>query len=536
MASVDAFLERTASLRAPIAGASPGGADVTFDPDFEKVKAEMDKLTSMAGSPPNWGEVVETGGRILTEKSKDLRIAVWFAMAKVHRQGWDGFAEGLTVLRSMAADQWDTMFPEAKRGRARANLITWLVDQSTTFFEPRDVVPGDAEAVKAVDELASELDGMLAEKLGDLNPGINKLRGMMRNKVRAIPAEAPPPAPTPEPSAAPAPQAAPAASYSAPAVSAPAGAGSLDDAIPTVRACGKTIADAAKLMRSADPAQPWPYRLLRVGTWVGIQNPPPNEGGRTRIPPPGEDLRKKLAALTEQQKWMDLLAAAEDACATYLFWIDAHRMVAVAMDSLGALFLGSREVVGREVVAFLDKFPTIPQLAFNEGTPFADAGTQSWVDGERKRWGGGSGGGGAASSKASEEDEELNKRFEEARGMVTTGKAGEGLALAVQLANRAVDARTRFRSKLSVAQMALEGGKTEVARPMLEGLMNEVDQHSLESWEPMLCATLYGLLLTCLKAPPAAGKTPSPDLPTRQAFLFDKLCRLDPAAALRLAG
>ncbi len=534
MAFLETLIERTASLRAPLAGDNPAGKDATFEPDFEQLKGEIDKLTSMAGSPPNWREVEKLASEILTAKAKDFRVVTWLALAKMQQNGFVGFAEGLSVMRGLIDEYWATMYPDAKRARARANLISWLEDNSCAFFEQKDVTGADGEAVKACDELIGAIDTALAEKLADLHPGMNKLRGTFRNKVRAIPAEAPPP---PPPSAA-APQ--PAASSASPVAEAPPPmaapslptASNADDAARAIRECGDAITSIAKVLRRADPAQAWPYRLQRIGNWLGVQRPPPNEANKTRLPPPAADVRKKLQGMMEQQKWMELLAAAEDATADYLFWLDLQRMVAVSMDSLGALFIASREAVGREVASFLQRYPAITGLSFSDGTPFADAATKSWLDQEMGKWGGG-GGGSAASSAASEEDQELAKRFEEAKEMVSTGKIPEGLGLAAALAVRAPDARARFRSRLAVAQLAIEGGKMEIARPILEALTGEVEQHGLETWEPVLSAQVYASLLACLQA---SGAAKTPDAASRQGWLFDRLCRLDPAAALKVSG
>jgi type VI secretion system protein VasJ len=538
MPSFDTFVERTASLRAPLAGENPAGKDATFEPDFEQLKGEIDKLTSMAGSPPNWRDIDKLASSILTEKAKDFRVVTWLALARMNQNSFSGFAEGLAVMRGLIDEYWTTMYPDAKRARARANLVSWLEDNSCAFFEQREVTSSDSDAVKACDELIAAIDSALAEKLADLHPGMNKLKGTFRNKVRSIPAEAPA---APPPGAAPPPQQnnyspAPSNEASAPAPmptpSLPS-ASSPDDAIAAIRECGSAIISIAKMLRRADPAQAWPYRLQRIGNWLGVQRPPPNEANKTRLPPPSADVKKKLQAMMEQQKWMELLAAAEDATADYLFWLDLHRMVAVAMDSLGALFLGSREAVGREVTSFLQRYPAITGLTFSDGSPFADAATKSWLDQEMGKWGGGGGGGSAASSAASEEDQELAKRFEEAKEMVSTGKVPEGLALAAALAVRAPDARARFRSRLAVAQLAIEGGKMEIARPILEALTGEVEQHGLETWEPVLSSQVYASLLACLQAS-AAAKTP--EVASRQGWLFDRLCRLDPAAALKVSG
>ena len=85
---------------------------------------------------------------------------------------------------------------------------------------------------------------------------------------------------------------------------------------------------------------------------------------------------------------------------------------------------------------------------------------------------------------------------------------------------------------MSVAKLAISGGKPEVARPILEGLLSEADRHQLEDWEPELCAGLLSALFLCRKA----TAKPGPDEEQAWAVIFGRLCRLDPAAALRLSA
>jgi type VI secretion system protein VasJ len=541
---IDSLQEKTARLRAPIAGPAPAGNDVTFDPDFERLKAEIDKLTSLSGGSVNWREVDGLASEILASKAKDFRVAAWLAAAKM-QGGFAGFAEGLEVVRALIDDYWTTMYPDAKRARARANMVTWLVDGAVTFFDPRDVAPADADAVRACDTLIGAIDSALAERLGDLHPGLNKLRSTFRNKVRAIPAAAPAPTPAAPPTAAQevapvvAPPTVPTAPQPPPApipVATPAAAIKVDvpsatnaqEATAALRKCRDGILQVAQLLRKADPARPWPYFLTRTALWLIVEEAPPATAGKTKLPAPAADLKRRVALAFEQQRWLDLLTLAEDSAANYLFWLDLHRMIAVAMDALGALFLDARETVGRQVVAFVRRVPTLVDLSFADGSPFADAATRSWLEAEILKHGGG--GAVAASTTVSEEDAEIARRFDEARGFVTTGKVVEGLALAGQLANRGADARTRFRSRLLVAQLAIEGGKPEVARPLLESLVQEIELHALDTWEPDLSVAVYTALLSVL------GGSKGPEATSRQTHIFDRLCRLNPAAALRIGA
>lgn len=538
------LVETAEGFAAPVAVEPPSGPDVSYDdPNFESASSEIGKLTSISGGVPDWRLIVENATGILAKKSKDLRLLVWSAIARLHLQGIEGFSEGLAITCRVIAAHWDTMSPTAKppsprRARARANLFDWMNEQAMPLITSIEPSHANGEAFRAAHEFFGELDGLLAEKLGDAYSGTSgyQLKTLLGNKVRAIPpdlVEAPPVAPEPVVPAAAAPtpayaepsSAAPSASIPAPAIPSVSG---VDDAADALRSLGNGIVDVAKVLRHADAANPWPYRLHRAGIWLAIKVTPPAEGNVTRLPPPPLENRKKLESRLNAEQWTELLNAAEEQSSQYKFWLDPHRLAALAMDRIGGNFADARAALGREVVAFTQRFPGIAKLSFNDKTPFADAATQMWLEQETSKYGGG--GGAATSSAATAEDEEVAKRFAEAKGLVDGGKVAEGLFLANQLAARAADARLRFRGRLTVGELALQGGKPEVGRPILEQLVSEIETRGLDDWEPTLCASALSTLLAVYRA---LGL----DLDGASIRPFrDRLCRLDPAAGLKWSG
>ena len=186
--------ERIAPLLAPLAGASPAGADISYDADFEVIKAEIDKLSSVDNLEPAWGRIEQLAATLLAQKGKDLRVVSWMTVAKVKTSSWKGFAESLVLCHGLASSFWDTMFPEARRARARVNAIAWMADMVNQHMASKDVTLADGDAVRTCDEVLNELDRLLADKLGDAYVGPGQLRSLMRSKVQAIPAPPPEPA------------------------------------------------------------------------------------------------------------------------------------------------------------------------------------------------------------------------------------------------------------------------------------------------------------------------------------------------------
>ncbi|MBN2194441.1 MAG: type VI secretion system protein TssA [Polyangiaceae bacterium] len=519
--SLEQLVARVAPLKAPIEGAIPVGADTSYDADFGVIKTEIDKLAAMSGVAPNWKAVIEGCTELTTSKTKDLRLLVWLAVARLHDAGLPGLLEGMVAVKEVAGEHWEAMHPPAKRARARGALAGWFSDQVAAQIKPKKFGHPDAEVLRAVEVYANDLDTFFAEKLADSYPGMGALRSELRGKVQELPPAA---AAAPTQSAAPAASPPPATTAAAPsgdssiAVAPAPIVGGEQDVLNALRSVSKTILDCAEALRKADPAKAWAYRLQRLGLWLVVQQAPPNEGGKTKIRGPG-DAVKRLETMQSAEQWLPLLLACESMSNSSIFWLDLQRLSALAMDRLGALFIPAREIVGREVVTFLERFPAIPDLAFADGTPFANPATRAWLKEETTKHAGGSGGGG--SSRLSEEDEEIAKRFAEAKDLVAKGKVADGLALGAQLATRGADGRMRFRSRLTVAKLALQGSKPEVARPLFRALQAECERYQLDDWEPNLAAEVYAGLL--------ASAAPKEDT----GLAFERLCRLDPAAALK---
>ena len=521
MPLLETLTERAAPLIAPIAGGA--GADVTFEPDFEKLKKEIDKLSSV-DQKPDW-KIVSVGATgILKDKSKDFRVAIWNAVALLQSKGFDGFAEGLVVFKTLIDNFWDTMFPDVKRGRARANLVTWMVDQAVKALEKTDVNRGNGEAVKLCDETLAAIDSKLAEKLADVYSGLGQLKNLMRDKVRQIP---------PEPTAAPeggateaAPTEAAAAGPQAPTVT---GMGDVDAAF---EFHGAALVQAGHALRTEDATNALAYRCLRLGAWLPCRVVPPNENGVTMIPSSGDP--NALQPMIEAQQFIEVVNAVEAEIPTNPFRFDLQRYCALALEGLGPTFSSARETLGRELVALLMRLKGVERLLYSDNVPFADNTTRAWLEEEIGKYGGGGGKGPSKAQLAVDaEEQEIKARFEEARSMVLAGSVIEGLQLGIALSARGGDARGRFRSRLLVAQMALEGNKRDLAKPMLEALVSDVEAHHLETWEPALCIPVYSSLLACLRGGRAPETSVAPEQLVREEYLFDKLCRLDPAAAVK---
>jgi type VI secretion system protein VasJ len=208
-------------------------------------------------------------------------------------------------------------------------------------------------------------------------------------------------------------------------------------------------------------------------------------------------------------------------------WLDAHRFAAVATERLGLAYADAREVIGRDAADLARRWPFVVERTFDDGTPHADAETRAWLREEAERWQVVAKRGEAA---ARDEDQKLKKRFDAAQDLVARGHHAEGLALAAETARRAASPRERFRADLAVSELAMSVGAFDVARPLLDGLFAISEAQRLDAWDPALSATLYAGLVKCLEHEAKEGRDGANE---RRAQVFERLCRVDPGAAIR---
>ena len=121
-------------LLVPIPGANPAGAELRYDPVYDKIKeARREDDDAPQGEwqterkVADWPLVIKLTKDALSKKSKDLQLAVWLTEAMLRREGLAGLRAGLDLLDGMIDQYWDGLFPAIEDGDAemRAAPLEW---------------------------------------------------------------------------------------------------------------------------------------------------------------------------------------------------------------------------------------------------------------------------------------------------------------------------------------------------------------------------------------------------------------------------
>lgn len=509
----------------PISDAAPTGVPSRNDPAYESLAAEFRKLELPELPAVDWSGAIKLASDILGNKSKDVMAGVYLTMALFEERGYDGLADGVTVLHDMLATYFDTMHPE--RVRPRQTAFQYLGERGGKRVGQRGTDGASREKLERILDTVEKIDALLSEKL----EGGSGLLSELLRELRDVRDQTSAPAPSP---AAAAPASTGAASFSAPPVAAPSSVGSEADFDAAVAALRPALRALGEYKRSANPRDPMAYRLPRIALWMAIRQAPPATAGQTSIPAPQPpDSLARLEGKLAAQQWAGVLEETESRMATAVFWLDLHYCAYSALRGMGPDFTPAAEAISGEVRGLLQRLPELPELSFAGGMPLASDATRAWI---RETVMAAPGGGGARSSGglvlAAEggEPDGLAEARDQAAALAGGGKLSEAVRLFEAGAARAVKARERAAWKVAVARLCADAGRHDVALAQLEALQDDLQSTTLEAWDPELASQMLRLLLAARQKAVPAGAGPDEHQKTRE--LLRRLARLDAAAAL----
>lgn len=494
-------------LLAPISASSFCGEDGSYDPDFESARNEADKSTEN-----NYALMEEASKRFLTKKSKDMRALGYLALASAMNDSLDSFGETVSAYCRLVMEHWDDIHP--KRPTARANALKWLNGERNVGLLAAVEGGAEYETLQAAADKLEELRGFCDQKFPENPPsfaGFIKLVKDMAEKRKPKPVEE---APAADSGAGPTSSAGPAQGPIA----------SADDAM-------LSIQNGAYWLQENSKTDPLPYRLIRMLKWAPLQEAIPNNGGKTMIPPPYATAVEAYRNLFDAQQWADLAKNGEEAFSGegMLFWFDLQRYICAGLTGLGPEYAACSKAIRTELALLLSRLPALLNLSFDDGTPFADALTQDWIQNDVLSLLGGGGGGPAPIKKKGDVGEEQKQ----ASILMGEGKLEAALhILRTGLANDS-SVKNNFDRKMIMADLLYKGNKPHVARSLLEDLKSSIQAYSLERWDPDLCVAVYLLVQKVYMAlMAAADEGQKPGFWEKAVEAHAQISKLDPVLAI----
>jgi type VI secretion system protein ImpA len=540
--------------------------------------------------------VVKLVQEVIATQSKDLQLAAWLTESLVKTKGYPGLYDGLTLCHGLIEKFWDTLYPAIEDGdlELRAMPLDWigsrldlplkgvaLSKDGYNFFQHKDsrgVIAEDqaktkeqkaerekklkegklapeifdrsfgetpkafyAESEKTLDTCLGTLKALnelCEEKFGDAAPGFGKLRtGLddVRHLVHSFLQKKREFEPDPVEEAPPAAETAGEPAEGAPAAAA-GGVPGLDltyamkaSAEPPDRSAAiGNVAAAAQFLRKREPYSPAPYLMLRGLRWGELRAS--SDPGVLEAPP--TEIRRQIRILAMNNRWPDLLEAAENVMALPCgrAWLDLQRFVLDACVALGSDYNAIAIAIRSELRTLLRDLPELLDAVLTDETPAANPETQTWL---RELI--------AEPADASPRPNAPHlpvmdgaqapgwqKKFIDPHALATEamrkGQPQKAFEILYKEVERQRSGRGRFQRKLQLAQLCIGAGKDAIAQPLLDDIQAAVETYKLEEWEDR--EMVAGVLAFLLQA----SKKIQGDAKAKQA-IFERICRLDPVQA-----
>jgi type VI secretion system protein VasJ len=478
---------------------------------------------------PDYQLIRQTASRVLSEKSKDIRVASYLCFALWQQESFAGLAEGLSAIEILVRDFWEGLFPGKNRPGARKGALEFLtakLDDSVAYAQVREA---DRTPLERARDTLKGLQQQFSEKMPESPPSLLGLSQAVEKCLNRVPKPA---------SAAPPAAASPAGQLqSRPAGEpGPAGAAPQGD-LRTAQDATALVKQAAKFFRDQNPKSPTSYRLLRSLRWDPILALPPHENGKTKLEAPPVQRRNFLAGLRESKNWSALLEECEVSLGQPAFhlWLDMQHFTVIALEALGPDYSAVRAAVMSELALLVQRVPKLTSLSFADGTRFADPATSAWID-DTVLSAAGSVGPTVPASILTAMDAELEKQLAGAKQIFDTGNLAG--AISMLAAPRAESSRkSRFRRKLAIATFCMRGGQPAIARPLFEELEQDIERFSIHEWEPSLALETWTALYRCYEVLATSPATPNKQIIVQRGEnVFERICRLDIGYALASAG
>lgn len=289
-------------------------------------------------------------------------------------------------------------------------------------------------------------------------------------------------------------------------------------------------------LRQSQVLSPTPYQLLRTLKWRDLKGPPPADpdSGKTRLPAPRKNQRLVLANLLENKSWPELLEASEAAFQNDVgtFWLDLQHYSAISLERLDPSHGPSlAALIVDELRTLLERFPNMPRLTYQDGTPFASSTTRQWIEESVRAVEVEvvSFGGRGEDTVLTEDDiSQVQQAFD-------SKEPETAMALLDAAIRKAGNPRAVFRTRLTAAQLCLQANRDVWARMLLDDLRQSMTSFSFEHWEPEVSTELYHLLaLCCVRQIEKAGETPDPALQETLDLAQSRLFSLDLRAGAKV--
>ncbi|MCW2473239.1 MULTISPECIES: VasL domain-containing protein [unclassified Symbiopectobacterium] len=145
------------------------GRDPRMLPEFDALRAEINKLSHASRPDVDWMRVHDMATTLFEKQGVDLQTALYFALARSRLAGLSGFTESCEFLANLIVTQWDNFWPPVHQERARVEMLDWFIARISEVIRQYDISHEDKRLVYRCERALQ----LMSEKLH--NVGLSRI-------------------------------------------------------------------------------------------------------------------------------------------------------------------------------------------------------------------------------------------------------------------------------------------------------------------------------------------------------------------------
>lgn len=550
--------EDVAELLEPISGDNPTGNDVEKTDDQE-VMVEYMGLESEMGkfSGNNYEKCVSMCRKMLLERTKHLRIAIWLLIAWSRTEKLQGFKKGFQLLYQLLSQFGTDVHPQKESNQT--NTLQMLTSETRIkLIEKIEVDKENAQTFVDIQKIFDDLNALVHETYGENEPRLSSLATMLSEKAKeaasllkpqekkedAKPKTATRTPASNQPSAS---QSSSQSSSNASTSSGPVNARDIEFARERDAdlALKKSIEfyfeePAGEEPKRKVPTEPHIYGLSRLYRWGNLKAPP-SKDDITQIDPPNEPKQNFIKKLVSGKEYAKLIPEIEVKFlnrADFLYWLDAQRYVVESLEAYNDETVDAAFEIKVQLARLIQRLPNLPQLMYKDKkTPFANSKTQKWLEEEVQA---AFGSGGQTKEKIlppimGEDYQEINEQYEK-----VCEELPENFEQNLKLMQGSISGdmrpKGRFLRLLNTANYCYTAKQYSIARVLFQELLEKIDKYNIIEWERALCVSVWQSMFlnnAKLREDDLSEKMKT-EIENQQELLYERIAKYDSVLALTL--
>jgi|GEM_PF-1178328 len=550
--------EDVAELLEPISEENPTGNDVEKTDDQE-VMVEYMALESEMGkfSGNNYEKCVSMCRKMLLDRTKHLRIAIWLLIAWSRTEKLKGFKKGFQLLYQLLSQFGTDVHPQKESNQT--NTLQMLTSETRIkLIEKIEVDKENAQTFLDIQKIFDDLSAIVHETYGENEPRLSSLVTTLSEKAKEAASLLKPQEKKKDSKPKSATQAPTGSQQSARQSSSQSSSTTSTSSGPVnardIEFARERDADLA-LKKSIEfyfeepageepkrkvPTEPHIYGLSRLYRWGNLKLPP-SKDDITQIDPPNEPKQNFIKKLVSGKEYSKLIPEVEVKFlnrADFLYWLDAQRYVVESLEAYNDDTVDAANEIKVHLARLIQRLPDLPQLMYKDKkTPFANAETQKWIEEEVQP---AFGSGGQTKEKIlppimGEDYQEINEQYEKVCEELPD-KFEQNLKRMQDSISGDMRPKGRFLRLLNTANYCYTAKQYSIARVLFQELLEKINHYNIIEWERALCVSVWQSMFlnnAKLKENDLSEKMKT-EIEDQQELLYERIAKYDSVLALNL--